>query len=327
MILELEEYKSVFLEYLSQKVLEKENFSQPYNLYEPIHYILQLGGKRLRPVLTMMSCEIFSRNHQPALDAALAIEMFHNFTLMHDDIMDKADLRRGKITVHKKWDTNTGILSGDALMILAYQFFENYEGDIFKKIVSLFNKTAIEVCEGQQFDIDFETNMRVSLDEYKKMIGFKTAVLVAASLKMGAIIGKANDEEADRIYDFGFNLGMAFQLQDDYLDTFGSDDFGKKIGGDILENKKTFLVIKLLELASKEDRVEIEKLYAEKNEDVDKIKIATNYFKKYKIDNFIKKEIKDYTKMALADCEKLEISNASKDSLKSFANNLMKRKL
>ena len=327
MILELEKYKSVFLEYLSQKVLEKENFSQPYNLYEPIHYILQLGGKRLRPVLTMMSCEIFCGNHQPALDAALAIEMFHNFTLMHDDIMDKADLRRGKITVHKKWDTNTGILSGDALMILAYQFFENYEGDIFKKIVSLFNKTAIEVCEGQQFDIDFETNMRVSLDEYKKMIGFKTAVLVAASLKMGAIIGKANDEEADRIYDFGFNLGMAFQLQDDYLDTFGSDDFGKKIGGDILENKKTFLVIKLLELASKEDQVEIEKLYAEKNEDVDKIKIATNYFKKYKIDNFIKEEIKDYTKMALADCEKLEISNASKDSLKSFANNLMKRKL
>lgn len=221
---------------------------------DPIHYILQLGGKRLRPVLTMMGCDIFSRSYQASLDAALAIEMFHNFTLMHDDIMDKASIRRGKTTVHKKWDINTGILSGDALMILAYQFFENYQGDTFKKIVSLFNKTAIEVCEGQQFDIDFETNMHVSLSDYKKMIGYKTAVLVAASLKMGAIIGKATDREADLIYNFGYNLGMAFQLQDDYLDTFGSDDFGKKIGGDILENKKTFLVIKMFELASLEDR-------------------------------------------------------------------------
>jgi len=325
--LELQEYKSVFLDYLAKEVIENKKFGQPANLYDPIHYILQLGGKRLRPVLTMMGCDIFSRSYQASLDAALAIEMFHNFTLMHDDIMDKASIRRGKTTVHKKWDINTGILSGDALMILAYQFFENYQGDTFKKIVSLFNKTAIEVCEGQQFDIDFETNMHVSLSDYKKMIGYKTAVLVAASLKMGAIIGKATDREADLIYNFGYNLGMAFQLQDDYLDTFGSDDFGKKIGGDILENKKTFLVIKMFELASLEDRLEIEKLYSIKEGNKDKVEKITNYFEKYKIDGFIKTEIKDYTQKALADCEKLEISDKYKDSLISFANNLMKRKL
>ena len=291
--MELQEYKSVFLEYLSKEIIENKGIQHPKNLYEPIHYILQLGGKRLRPVLTMMSCDIFSGSYKSSLNAALAIEMFHNFTLMHDDIMDKASIRRGEITVHKKWDINTGILSGDALMILAYQFFENYEGDIFKKIVSLFNKTAIEVCEGQQFDIDFETDMHVSLADYKKMIGYKTAVLVAASLKMGAIIGKAPNDEADLIYNFGYHLGMAFQLQDDYLDTFGTEDFGKKIGGDILENKKTFLVIKVLELASVEDRSDIEKLYTIKEEGVDKIEKVTSYFKKYKIDIFIKEEIKE----------------------------------
>ena len=325
--MELQAYKSVFLEYLSDKVLGEKKLTQPDNLYDPIHYILQLGGKRLRPVLTMMSCDIFSGNYKPSLNAAMAIEMFHNFTLMHDDIMDKASIRRGKITVHKKWDINTGILSGDALMILAYQFFENYEGDTFKKIVSLFNKTAIEVCEGQQYDVDFETNMGVSLAEYKKMIGYKTAVLVAASLKMGAIIGNAPKKEAELIYSFGFHLGMAFQLQDDYLDTFGTDDFGKKIGGDILENKKTYLVIQVLELAPKNDRLEIEKLYSKKEVNPDKIYKVTNYFKKYKVDDFIKEEIEEYTKRALADCDDLKISDVNKESLRLFANNLMKRKL
>jgi geranylgeranyl diphosphate synthase type II len=325
--LELQEYKSIFLDYLSNEVIDDKEINKPVNLYDPIHYILQLGGKRLRPVLTLLSCEIFGGSYKPALNAALAIEMFHNFTLMHDDIMDKASLRRGKITVHKKWNINTGILSGDALMILAYQFFENYDGDIFKKIVTLFNKTALEVCEGQQFDIDFETKLNVSLAGYKKMIGYKTAVLIAASLKMGAIIGKAKDTEADLIYHFGFYLGMAFQLQDDYLDTFGGKDFGKKIGGDILENKKTFLVIKLLEIASKDDQFEIEKLLIVKDGGIDKIEKVTAYLKKYQIDIFIKEEIKEYTQKALTDCDKLKISEKDKESLVLFANNLMKRKL
>ena len=325
--MELQEYKSIFLDYLSNEVIDNKEINKPVNLYDPIHYILQLGGKRLRPVLTLLSCEIFGGSYKPALNAALAIEMFHNFTLMHDDIMDKASLRRGKITVHKKWNINTGILSGDALMILAYQFFENYDGDIFKKIVTLFNKTALEVCEGQQFDIDFETKLNVSLVDYKKMIGYKTAVLIAASLKMGAIIGKAKDTEADLIYHFGFYLGMAFQLQDDYLDTFGGKDFGKKIGGDILENKKTFLVIKLLEIASKDDQFEIEKLLIVKDGGIDKIEKVTAYLKKYQIDIFIKEEIKEYTQKALTDCDKLKISEKDKESLVLFANNLMKRKL
>jgi len=325
--LELQEYKSIFLDYLSNEVIDNKEINKPVNLYDPIHYILQLGGKRLRPVLTLLSCEIFGGSYKPALNAALAIEMFHNFTLMHDDIMDKASLRRGKITVHKKWNINTGILSGDALPILAYQFFENYDGDIFKKIVTLFNKTALEVCEGQQFDIDFETKLNVSLADYKKMIGYKTAVLIAASLKMGAIIGKAKDTEADLIYHFGFYLGMAFQLQDDYLDTFGGKDFGKKIGGDILENKKTFLVIKLLEIASKDDQFEIEKLLIVKDGGIDKIEKVTAYLKKYQIDIFIKEEIKEYTQKALTDCDKLKISEKDKESLVLFANNLMKRKL
>jgi len=198
---------------------------------------------------------------------------------MHDDIMDEALIRRGKTTIHHKWDVNTGILSGDALMILAYQFFENYEGVTFKKIVSLFNKTALEVCEGQQYDMDFETRTDVSLEEYKKMIGYKTAVLIAAALKMGAIIANADKNEADLIYDFGYNLGMAFQLQDDFLDTFGSKDFGKKIGGDISENKKTFLVIKTLELADDDDRKVLSELFSDNEFNSNKIDDVTGLFK------------------------------------------------
>ncbi|MEM6864048.1 MAG: polyprenyl synthetase family protein, partial [Bacteroidota bacterium] len=201
----------------------------PENLYEPIAYILGLGGKRMRPILTLMSVDVFDGDIEAALDAALAIEMFHNFSLVHDDIMDKAPLRRGKTTVHKKWDVNTGILSGDALLIKSYQAFENYPPVIFKKLVSLFSQTAIEVCEGQQYDIDFETRNDVSVPEYLMMITYKTAVLVATSLKMGAIIAGASDTDAEALYSFGRNLGVAFQLQDDYLDAFGDPEtFGKQ---------------------------------------------------------------------------------------------------
>ena len=323
-----EDYKKAFLLYLDDKTNANNNvFNEPKNLYDPIQYILNLGGKRLRPVLTLLSCDIFSGSYKSALDAALAIEMFHNFTLMHDDIMDEASIRRGKTTVHKKWDINTGILSGDALMILAYQFFENYEGQVFKKIVSLFNKTAIEVCEGQQYDIDFETKNNVSLFEYEKMIGYKTAVLVAAALKMGAIIANAEENEADLIYDFGFNLGMAFQLQDDYLDTFGSKEFGKKIGGDIIENKKTFLVIKTLELASEEDEKIIRGLFSTNDKSLEKIDRVTNFFKKYKVDKKIQNEIEKYTVKAFTDVKKLNVSQENKDKLIEFGNDLMKRKL
>jgi len=205
-MLSISEYREAFVEYLEEKVVTRE----PVNLYEPITYILNLGGKRLRPVLVLMTAEIFDSSYKNALDAALAIEVFHNFSLVHDDIMDAAPLRRGKETVHEKWDLNTGILSGDAMLINAYQLFENYDGVIFKELAQLFTKTAIEVCEGQQYDIDFESREDVKISDYLKMIEFKTAVLVGASLQMGAIVAEAPEECKRAMYEFGRLLGIAF---------------------------------------------------------------------------------------------------------------------
>ena len=230
-------YQNEFLAFMNKHLTERE----PKNLYDPIHYILRVGGKRLRPTLTMLSADIFGADYHKALYAALAVEIFHNFSLVHDDIMDQAPLRRGQPTVHTKWNLNTGILSGDTMLILAYQYFEQYEPNIFQELAKIFSKTAIEVCEGQQYDVDFEREAQVSTDQYLKMIAYKTAVLVGAALKMGAIIAQTTQENKQKIYDFGLALGIAYQLQDDYLDTFGDDSFGKKIGGDILQNKKTLL--------------------------------------------------------------------------------------
>ena len=227
----IETYQKQFLAYLEAY----KTIREPKNLYEPIQYILNLGGKRLRPVLTLMTADCFDGEIKTALDAALAVEVFHNFSLIHDDIMDAAPLRRGHQTVHEKWDLNTGILSGDAMLIMAYQLFENYPPNIFQKLAKLFSKTALEVCEGQQYDIDFETRDTVSISEYLKMIEYKTAVLVGAAMKMGAIIANASKDDQERCYEFGKNLGIAFQLQDDYLDAFGNPEtFGKQVGGDII---------------------------------------------------------------------------------------------
>ena len=229
--------------------------SEPKGLYEPIAYILALGGKRLRPCLVLAACEACKNSYAEAQQAALAVELFHNFTLIHDDIMDEAPLRRGKATVHSKWNLNTGILSGDAMLILAYQQFASYNPELQADLMALFSKTALEVCEGQEFDVAFEQLTAVSESAYLKMIQFKTAVLVAAALKMGALIGASDSESAELFYDFGLALGTAFQIQDDYLDAFGDPEtFGKQVGGDILENKKTFLVVKLQELGSIEQR-------------------------------------------------------------------------
>ena len=229
--------------------------SEPKGLYEPIAYILELGGKRLRPCLVLAACEACKNSYAEAQQAALAVELFHNFTLIHDDIMDEAPLRRGKATVHSKWNLNTGILSGDAMLILAYQQFASYNPELQADLMALFSKTALEVCEGQEYDVAFEQLTAVSESAYLKMIKFKTAVLVAAALKMGALIGASDSESAELFYDFGLALGTAFQIQDDYLDAFGDPEtFGKQVGGDILENKKTFLVVKLQELGSIEQR-------------------------------------------------------------------------
>ena len=229
--------------------------SEPKGLYEPIAYIIALGGKRLRPCLVLAACEACKNSYAEAQQAALAVELFHNFTLIHDDIMDEAPLRRGKATVHSKWNLNTGILSGDAMLILAYQQFASYNPELQADLMALFSKTALEVCEGQEYDVAFEQLTAVSENAYLKMIQFKTAVLVAAALKMGALIGASDSESAELFYDFGLALGTAFQIQDDYLDAFGDPEtFGKQVGGDILENKKTFLVVKLQELGSIEQR-------------------------------------------------------------------------
>jgi geranylgeranyl diphosphate synthase type II len=249
----------IVLNHFQSLVLKKE----PSNLYEPIRYILSLGGKRLRPVLTLMASEVFDTDCKNALAAATAVEVFHNFSLIHDDIMDDAPLRRGNETVHEKWDINTGILSGDAMLILAYQYFEEYEPSIFRELAKLFSKTALEVCEGQQYDVDFETRDDVTIPEYLKMIEYKTAVLVGAAMKMGAIVAQTSEENANLIYDFGLNLGLAFQLQDDYLDAFGDPKtFGKQVGGDIIENKKTYLYLKALEFASEDSRKQLTHLFS-----------------------------------------------------------------
>jgi geranylgeranyl diphosphate synthase type II len=274
-----------------------------------------------------MAADIFSSDFKKALPAALAVEVFHNFTLIHDDIMDAAPLRRGKATVHEKWDTNTGILSGDAMLILAYKYFENYDPIIFQKLAKLFSKTALEVCDGQQLDVDFETRSDVTIAEYVNMIRLKTSVLVAAALKMGAIVSETNDDNADLIYSFGLNLGLAFQLQDDYLDTFGNPEtFGKQIGGDIIENKKTYLYLKALEVANKNDKGKLKYLYRKKIKD-NAVKIADirRIFQRNDIPLLIKEEIKIYTEKAFNTLAEMDIKDTDKQRLKDFGLWLMNR--
>ena len=319
----IQQYQQFISDYLQSQSKNKE----PKNLYEPIHYILQLGGKRMRPILTLMSAEVFDADYAKALPAALAVEVFHNFSLVHDDIMDAAPLRRGNVTVHEKWDINTGILSGDAMLILAYQYFEEYEPTIFRALAKLFSKTALEVCEGQQWDVDFESRKDVTIPEYLKMIECKTAVLVAAAMKMGAIIAKTSDENADLIYDFGLNLGLAFQLQDDYLDAFGNPEtFGKQVGGDIIENKKTYLYLKAMEFASPNEKEELVHLFSIHPEDnSDKINSVKQIFHSSGAAQATQKAIHDFTLKAFETLEKMNVSLDKKAMLTNFGENLMKR--
>ena len=316
-------YQEIFVSYLNNFTRDRE----PVSLYNPINYILKLGGKRLRPVLTLMTAEIFNADYEKALDAALSIEVFHNFSLVHDDIMDDAPLRRGKETVHEKWDINTGILSGDAMLILAYQLFEKYHPETFQALAKLLSKTALEVCEGQQFDIDFETRDDVAIPEYLKMIEYKTAVLIGAAMKMGAIVANANKEDQDLIYEFGKNLGIAFQLQDDYLDAFGDPKtFGKQVGGDIIENKKTYLYLKAVEFSAQDEETELKHLYSLNTKDhSEKINTAKQIFVTSGSAEATKKEIQNYTSMAFQVLNKLNISQENKEALKSFGEQLMNR--
>src|SRR6478735_411817 len=321
----IHQYQEFFIAYLKNQTITKE----PKNLYSPVDYILSLGGKRMRPTLTLMAADIFGAPYQKALPAAMAVEVFHNFSLVHDDIMDDAPLRRGKETVHEKWNINTGILSGDAMLILAYQYFEQYEPTVFRDLAKLFSKTALEVCEGQQYDVDFETRDDVTIPEYLKMIEYKTAVLVAAAMKMGAIVAGTSEVNANLIYDFGLNLGLAFQLQDDYLDAFGDPKtFGKQVGGDIIENKKTYLYLKALEFSTPEKASELESLFTLKLEDnTNKIEAAKTIFNKTGASGATQEAIENYTLKAFETLEKMNIDLPKKEMLRAFGKNLMERKV
>ena len=321
---------SIISQYREKFVTElkaKTQYAEPKNLYEPVSYILDLGGKRLRPVLTLMTAELFGGTSDDAMDAALAVEMFHNFSLVHDDIMDDAPLRRGKTTVHEKWDMNTGILSGDAMLILSYQFFESYPAETYKKLTKLFSKTAIEVCEGQQYDVDFETRDDVTIREYIKMIEYKTSVLVAAAMEMGAIVAGASEQDCRAMYQFGRNLGIAFQLQDDYLDAFGDPKtFGKQEGGDILENKKTFLYLKSLENGAKGDKESLLHLYSIQPEDGStKVETVKTIFEESGAVEATKLEIEAYTQKAFQVLDTLQLPESKKQLLRAFGENLMQR--
>ena len=303
--------------------------SKPDTLYDPVKYILDIGGKRVRPVLALMACSSFDSNPNLALKAALSIELFHNFTLIHDDIMDSANTRRGKETVHKKWGINSGVLSGDVMLIMAYQLLENYDSKTYLELNKLLNKTAKQVCEGQQMDMDFELKSNVEFEEYIKMIEFKTAVLLGCSLKMGAIIADASKEDQEFIYQYGINLGLAFQFQDDYLDTFGQQNkVGKKIGGDILENKKTVLFHMAIANSNKSQKEKILELYSLKeNSSEDKINKITSLFIETKADKSSLELVDQYTQKAIKLINCLSFNQTKKNDFINFSNSLMKRDL
>ena len=318
----IEKYQSHFLNYLTGFNKSRN----PRNLYDPVKYILEIGGKRLRPILTLMITDCFGGNTTKALDAALAIEVFHNFSLVHDDIMDNAPLRRNKKTVHEKWDINTGILSGDAMLIMAYKLFESYDADKFQRLTTLFSKTALEVCEGQQYDIDFESRFDVTIDEYIKMIEYKTAVLVASAMQMGAIIADTSIDNQKKCFEFGKNLGIAFQLQDDYLDAYGDPkSFGKQVGGDIIENKKTYLYLKAMHQGSDQDKLILKELYKSKLVVEDKISKVLEIFERSGAAQSTKDAIQYYTENAFLILESIEINDTKKGLIRDFGTELMTR--
>ena len=313
---------------LIEQNIQQLNFEkQPKELYEPISYMLSLGGKRLRPVLVLMAADLFGKDVNKAIHAALAVEVFHNFTLVHDDIMDKSDIRRGQPTVHKKWDETVAILSGDLMMIKATDLLCETKTSNLKKLISIFNKAGAEVCEGQQIDMNFEKRNDVSVDEYLEMITLKTAVLLGCSLNLGAEIANANSTDAQNIYEFGKCIGVAFQIQDDILDSFGEGEkVGKKIGGDIAANKKTLLLIKTFELADSETKNAMQKLIDEVPKNVDeKINAVLNIYEKLNVKNEAEKLKEDFLVKAFSHLDKISVDDSRKEILRNTANELMVR--
>lgn len=308
--------------------IDKLNWEiDPKNLYAPIKYVLSLGGKRVRPLSALIACELFTSDVQRAVKPALALEVFHNFTLLHDDIMDRAEVRRGKPCVHVKWDDNTAILSGDAMLIKSYQLLEQCDPAILPRLLPLFSRTAAEVCEGQQYDMDFEGRLDVSVAEYIEMIRLKTAVLLAGALKIGAICGGAGEMDAQFLYEFGIGIGIAFQLKDDLLDVYGDiKDFGKEIGGDICCNKKTFLLISAMQKAEGEDKEELMKWITAKEFDrEEKVAAVTNIYDKLHLRSLTEMKMREYYDQAIEALRKVERSEAEKEKLYQLAERLIHR--
>lgn len=307
--------------------LEKQDFSRkPAELYDPIDYTLSLGGKRIRPVMALLATDCFGGNTEDTLHAALGIEIFHNFTLLHDDIMDDAPLRRGETTVYKKWNSNIAILSGDTMFALAYEYITQTKTEFLAHILKVFNRTAIEVCEGQQYDMNYESE-EITITDYMQMIKLKTAVFLGASLKIGAIIANANADDIENIYQFGENLGLAFQLQDDLLDIFGNENkFGKKTGGDIITNKKTFLYLKAFELAKEDDLKILQSNFVCNHSDNKlKVKLIKEVYENLNIANYTQIEIGRYYSLALEYLAKIKIPKNNLKDLNDLAERLIKR--
>jgi len=320
--------KIVELQELVSKRIQEQKYSKfPQELYDPLDYIMSLGGKRMRPVLVLLAHHLYSNNHEEAMDAAIAVETFHNFSLIHDDIMDAAPIRRGKPTVHEKWNHNTAILSGDVMLVKAYEHLVNYPKEILPDLLRLFNKTAVEVCEGQQIDMLFETQTDVKVEEYIKMIELKTAVLLGCSLEIGAMIANAPAEEAQMLYEFGRLMGIAFQLQDDYLDVYANPEkFGKQVGGDIIANKKTFLWIEAHALAKDQQLEELkhwESIQVFKAED--KVSAITKIYNELNIPQLTENKIKEYADQAFSILNNIKGNEKVKALLVKLSEDLLVR--
>jgi geranylgeranyl diphosphate synthase type II len=306
---------------------QKLNSTSPTQMYEPMAYIIGLGGKRVRPLLTLVGCDLFDVNPNQAIQSALAVELFHNFSLIHDDILDKAPLRRGNTTVHEKWNTDIAILSGDGMMVKSLDELCKSNPVHIHDLLKLFSKTALEVCEGQQYDMNFETQLVVSVNEYINMITFKTAVLLGCSLQMGSICANANTTNQNHIYEFGKNIGIAFQILDDVLDVYATDDkFGKQVGGDIISNKKTFLLLKAFELASVDQNKSLSQLLLSSNM-MEKVEQVTKIYNDLNIKNIVTNEANKYTEIALTHLKEIEANADKKESLKQFAFHLLNREI
>ncbi|MGC6480045.1 MAG: polyprenyl synthetase family protein [Flavobacteriaceae bacterium] len=321
--MQLDHQRQLFEDYLASQIKDRE----PRNLYDPISYILQLGGKRIRPSMVLLGAEVVGGKAEQALAAAMAVEVFHNFSLVHDDIMDEAPLRRGQPTVHKKWNINTAILSGDVMLVNAYQYLEVYQPSLQVALFRLFSRTAQEVCEGQQWDMDFPKQTHVELEDYLQMITNKTAVLLGCALAMGAMIGGANNTLTQQLYDFGKQLGISFQLLDDYLDTYGDPEtFGKQVGGDIIENKKTWLFLYAQQHLPIADREVLEQWFKTTDKaHQEKIEAVKSLFEKVATAAALKKEIEQQGQKAFSILAAMEIDAAAKASLETFGTSLMGR--